>query len=160
MTSEASALGSGARPAVVVKVGGSLFDWPDLKSQLPRFLAGLSGKTVVVVPGGGKAADAVRDLDQRFNLGEVISHWLALRALTLNAHFLAELLPGIGGQPEKQLRKCPAAGSELLDAALRDRFYFLLMDYLPNDVEKEVLVKKTGITAVQADARVATNRMP
>lgn len=42
-------------------------------------------------------------------------------------------------------------GTELLDAALRDRFYFLLMDYLPNDVEKEVLVKKTGITASQAD---------
>lgn len=42
-------------------------------------------------------------------------------------------------------------GTELLDAALRDRFYFLLMDYLPNDVEKEVLVKKTGITTTQAD---------
>uniref|UniRef100_UPI00047AA5B7 AAA family ATPase n=1 Tax=Citrifermentans bremense TaxID=60035 RepID=UPI00047AA5B7 len=42
-------------------------------------------------------------------------------------------------------------GTELLDAALRDRFYFLLMDYLPNEVEKEVLVKKSGITAEQAD---------
>jgi nitric oxide reductase NorQ protein len=42
-------------------------------------------------------------------------------------------------------------GTELLDVALRDRFYFLLMDYLPNDVEKEVLVKKTGISADQAD---------
>lgn len=42
-------------------------------------------------------------------------------------------------------------GTELLDAALRDRFYFLLMDYLPNDVEREVLVKKTGITSAQAD---------
>ncbi|GAB7027490.1 AAA family ATPase [Geotalea toluenoxydans] len=42
-------------------------------------------------------------------------------------------------------------GTELLDAALRDRFYFLLMDYLPNEVEKEVLIKKTGVTAAQAD---------
>jgi nitric oxide reductase NorQ protein len=42
-------------------------------------------------------------------------------------------------------------GTELLDIALRDRFYFLLMDYLPNEVEKEVLVKKTGISAEQAD---------
>jgi nitric oxide reductase NorQ protein len=42
-------------------------------------------------------------------------------------------------------------GTELLDAALRDRFYFLLMDYLPNDVEREVLVKKTGIAYTQAD---------
>lgn len=41
-------------------------------------------------------------------------------------------------------------GTELLDAALRDRFYLLLMDYLPNEVEKEVLKKKTGITSEQA----------
>ncbi|TWJ18649.1 AAA family ATPase [Geobacter argillaceus] len=47
-------------------------------------------------------------------------------------------------------------GTELLDAALRDRFYFLLMDYLPNEVEKEVLVKKTGITASQADDIMAS----
>jgi len=42
-------------------------------------------------------------------------------------------------------------GTELLDVALRDRFYFLLMDYLPNEVEKEVLIKKTGISIEQAD---------
>lgn len=42
-------------------------------------------------------------------------------------------------------------GTELLDVALRDRFYFLLMDYLPNEVEKEVLIKKTGISSEQAD---------
>jgi 5-(aminomethyl)-3-furanmethanol phosphate kinase len=95
MTAEASALGSVARPAVVVKVGGSLFDWPGLRTQLPLFLAGLSNKTVIVVPGGGKAADAVRDLDHAFELGDAISHWLALRALTLNAHFLAELMPAV-----------------------------------------------------------------
>jgi len=42
-------------------------------------------------------------------------------------------------------------GTELLDPALRDRFYILLMDYIPNDVEKEVLLRKTGITEKQAD---------
>ncbi len=46
-------------------------------------------------------------------------------------------------------------GTELLDAALRDRFYLLLMDYLPNDVEKEVLIKKTGITPEQSDDVIA-----
>ncbi|EFK09375.1 ATPase, AAA family [delta proteobacterium NaphS2] len=46
-------------------------------------------------------------------------------------------------------------GTELLDAALRDRFYLLLMDYLPNEVEKEVLKKKTGITSEQADQIIA-----
>jgi nitric oxide reductase NorQ protein len=42
-------------------------------------------------------------------------------------------------------------GTELLDPALRDRFYVLLMDYLPTDVEREVLIQKTGISEGQAD---------
>lgn len=42
-------------------------------------------------------------------------------------------------------------GTEMLDPALRDRFYTLLMDYLPPDVEKEILMKKTGVTKEQAE---------
>lgn len=42
-------------------------------------------------------------------------------------------------------------GTEILDPALRDRFYVLLMDYLPQEVEKEVLIKKTGVTPPQAE---------
>ncbi|MFH2067006.1 MAG: AAA family ATPase [Pseudomonadota bacterium] len=36
-------------------------------------------------------------------------------------------------------------GTEMLDAALRDRFYVTLLDYLPRDVETRVLCLKTGI---------------
>ncbi|MCF8137493.1 MAG: MoxR family ATPase [Desulfotignum sp.] len=43
-------------------------------------------------------------------------------------------------------------GTELLDPALRDRFYVILMDYLPNEVEKEVLINKAHISVDQADA--------
>ncbi|GAB6909556.1 putative chaperone BssE [Desulfosarcina cetonica] len=42
-------------------------------------------------------------------------------------------------------------GTELLDPALRDRFYVLFMDYLPNAVEREVLLQKTGIGDEKAD---------
>jgi len=42
-------------------------------------------------------------------------------------------------------------GTELLDPALRDRFYMILMDYLPNEVEREVLLQKTEISQEQAD---------
>lgn len=41
-------------------------------------------------------------------------------------------------------------GTEMLDPALRDRFYTILMDYLPAEVEKEVLTQKTGIVKDQA----------
>lgn len=42
-------------------------------------------------------------------------------------------------------------GTELLDPALRDRFYVILMDFLPNEVEKEVLINKTHVSVEQAD---------
>ncbi len=41
-------------------------------------------------------------------------------------------------------------GTELLDPALRDRFYVTTMDFLPNEVEAEILQKKTGVTCDQA----------
>jgi len=46
-------------------------------------------------------------------------------------------------------------GTEMLDAALRDRFYVVTMDYLPRDVEKNVLKLKTGITEEDAQKIVS-----
>jgi aspartokinase-like uncharacterized kinase len=77
----------------VVKVGGSLYDLPDLGARLLEWLAQFPSKQVLLVPGGGPTADAVRKLDRRHNLGEEVAHWLALQALALNAHFLAALVP-------------------------------------------------------------------
>lgn len=42
------------------------------------------------------------------------------------------------------------AGVDTLDAALRDRFYPLRLDYLPQPVEEKVLVLKTGVSEEQA----------
>lgn len=42
-------------------------------------------------------------------------------------------------------------GTEPLDAALMDRFYRIHLDHLPHDVEKEVLVRKTGLDRGEAD---------
>lgn len=82
-------------PVAVVKVGGSLYDLPDLGSRLRHWLAEQSPSALgtVLVPGGDGTADAIRHLDRVHGLGEETAHWLALRALTLNAHFLAALLP-------------------------------------------------------------------
>src|SRR4051812_19591701 len=76
---------------VVVKVGGSLYDLPDLGPRLAAWLGTLP-EPVLLVPGGGAMANVVRDLDRCHGLGEAISHELALRSLTLNAWFLAALL--------------------------------------------------------------------
>jgi len=41
-------------------------------------------------------------------------------------------------------------GTEMLDAALRDRFYVTVMDYLPPEVETKVLCLKAGLDEAQA----------
>src|SRR5262245_30170118 len=79
----------------IVKVGGSLYDMPDLSVRLRKFLARLDGQ-VRLFPGGGPAADVIQSYDARHSLGEESCHWLALRMLSVNAYFLASLLPGIG----------------------------------------------------------------
>jgi len=46
-------------------------------------------------------------------------------------------------------------GTEMLDAALRDRFYVTVLDYLPPEVETRVLCLKTGLD--EADALTLVN---
>jgi len=82
------------QPPVVVKVGGSLLDWPELSNRLQRYLATLPGTNILLIPGGGPTADVIRQFDQCHSLGEEESHWLALRSLALNARVLQRLLPG------------------------------------------------------------------
>jgi aspartokinase-like uncharacterized kinase len=77
----------------VWKVGGSLFDLPDLVGRLGRRLSNQQGERVLLVPGGGPAADLVRDWQHRTGLNDETAHWLALRALDFNAHLLAAMLP-------------------------------------------------------------------
>jgi len=81
-------------PIAVIKVGGSLFDLPDLGDRLQSLLAQLNGSRPLLISGGGRAADVVRNWDRLFLLGETKSHWLAIQALALNDRLLCELVPG------------------------------------------------------------------
>src|SRR5689334_2565684 len=78
---------------MVVKVGGSLYDLPDLRERLSGWLAQQGAAPILLVPGGGMTADAIRTWDRLHHLGEEASHWLAIQALSVNARFLQELLP-------------------------------------------------------------------
>jgi aspartokinase-like uncharacterized kinase len=78
---------------VVMKVGGSLYDLPDLGQRLRRWLERLDARHTLIVPGGGPTADVIREMDRVHLLGEEAAHWLALRSLSLNAYVLQRLLP-------------------------------------------------------------------
>ena len=83
-----------AGPIVVVKLGGSLLDWPGWPTRLVAFLANLpDDPRVVLVVGGGRFADILRDLDETHGLGEATAHALALRVLDTTAYLAAALLP-------------------------------------------------------------------
>jgi aspartokinase-like uncharacterized kinase len=84
-------------PPLVVKIGGGL-----LRDQ---GLAGLrractevdelaARRQVLVVPGGGPFADAVRAVDAQLGLADDIAHGLALRAMDQLGMLLTPLLPG------------------------------------------------------------------
>lgn len=90
----------------VVKVGGSLYDLPDLRLLLNRWLREFAGEQVLLIPGGGATADAVRGFHRTHGVNEERCHWLALRALSLNAHFLEGLLES--GMVVEQLDECAA----------------------------------------------------
>ena len=77
---------------LVVKVGGSLYDHPRLKDGLKAWLAARPEPHVLIVPGGGDFAEAVRRLDTVHGLGEQASHFLALMSLEPANQFLRDLL--------------------------------------------------------------------
>jgi len=108
----------------VVKVGGSLFDWPELAPQLRAWLTRLDTQSVLLVPGGGKTADAIRALDHAHQLGEEASHWLAIQALSLNARFLHALLPAA----EITELSAPARATGAKSVAILDVHPFFLRD--------------------------------
>jgi aspartokinase-like uncharacterized kinase len=81
-------------PPVVVKIGGSLYDLPELGPRLTCWLTQMQDTPVLLVPGGGKLADAVRELDRTHHLGGNRAHWLALQIMAVQARFLAALVPG------------------------------------------------------------------
>jgi aspartokinase-like uncharacterized kinase len=77
----------------VIKVGGSLLDWPPLPSALQNWLSDQPAAFNVLVPGGGALTDAIRQADQHFSLGQETSHWLCIDALTVSAKLVAAIIP-------------------------------------------------------------------
>ena len=76
---------------IVVKVGGGLSATPGALDAVAAALASAGGRRrILVVPGGGRFADAVRAFAQAEPLSDDAAHWMAMLAMDQYAHVLAE----------------------------------------------------------------------
>lgn len=78
----------------VVKIGGSLLGAPELKYWL-SLIAQYGDGQVLIVPGGGIFANAVRAAEQRTPLSPQASHRLAVLAMDQYAYLLADMEPNL-----------------------------------------------------------------
>jgi 5-(aminomethyl)-3-furanmethanol phosphate kinase len=101
-------------PVTLIKVGGSLLDWPELPSRLMEFLQHRRESEPDVRPvlfcGGGVFADAIRRFDHLHHLGEFAAHRLAIQAMDLASTVLFCLIP----------RALPVDRVEALDEEIAD----------------------------------------
>jgi len=77
-------------PIWVIKIGGSLLGSKALVAWLDLILAHGNGQ-VIIVPGGGVFADAVREAQQTSGVSDATAHQLALRAMDQYGLLLAGL---------------------------------------------------------------------
>lgn len=84
---------SDATSVHVVKLGGSLLDWPDTPIRLESLLGpSFPGRPLLIV-GGGPTADIVRDWHQAHSLTQATAHDLAVSSMTFNSRLLNSVLP-------------------------------------------------------------------
>ena len=74
----------------VVKLGGGLLAHAvHFDAALAMIEVAATSRQLLIVPGGGPFADAVRDVDRRLKLADDVTHWMAVLAMDQHAHLIA-----------------------------------------------------------------------
>jgi probable H4MPT-linked C1 transfer pathway protein len=80
---------------IVVKLGGGvLAHGGHFDAALAAIGAAARDRRLLVVPGGGPFADAVRQVDRRLRLSDDAAHWMAVLAMDQYAHLVTARLAG------------------------------------------------------------------
>jgi 5-(aminomethyl)-3-furanmethanol phosphate kinase len=82
------------RATWVIKIGGSLLGSPELERWLALF-AKFSDGQIIIVPGGGLFADAVRDAQKLSKISDACAHRLAVLAMDQYGLLMAEMNPDL-----------------------------------------------------------------
>ena len=78
----------------IIKIGGSLLGAPELSRWL-EVIVKYSNGDIIIVPGGGLFADAVREVQQLTNINDAVAHQLALMAMDQFGLLLASMNAGL-----------------------------------------------------------------
>jgi aspartokinase-like uncharacterized kinase len=85
----------GATAEMVVKFGGGLLAHREhFDAALASIGTAARDRRLLVVPGGGPFADAVREVDRRLRLPDDAAHWMAVLAMDQYAYLIAARLVG------------------------------------------------------------------
>lgn len=77
----------------VIKISGGLLDKPERREALRRWASeSLLGGPAMLIPGGGKRVDQLREHHACGALDDRAAHWAAIDVMNENAGLLAELL--------------------------------------------------------------------
>lgn len=77
----------------VIKLGGSLMGSSELPLWLNSIELASEESNLVIVPGGGKFADSIRDLQNRYQFNDLAAHQMALLAMCQYGYYLSALNP-------------------------------------------------------------------
>src|SRR5437867_1295704 len=78
----------------VVKLGGGVLVSAEiLEAVLSVVVVAAQSQSLLIVPGGGPFADAVRDVDRRLGLSDAAAHWMAVHAMDQHGRLIADRLP-------------------------------------------------------------------
>ncbi|MBS7618318.1 amino acid kinase [Candidatus Bathyarchaeota archaeon] len=132
----------------VIKIGGSLSKDPPTLKALCQFIGALAENyRIMVVPGGGKFADAVRECDRLYRLPATITHKMAILAMDQYGLMISSLIPN--SFTTYSLREsCRAKGGKL-PVLLPSRLMFFM-----NPLENSWRITSDSIAAfIAAKAR-------
>ena len=79
---------------LVIKLGGGLLPYVEsFEAALLAIGDAARSRRVLIVPGGGPFADAVRDVHRQHRLSDSAAHWMAVLAMDQYAYLVASRMP-------------------------------------------------------------------
>lgn len=145
----------------VLKIGGSLSEYPKNLMHLCQKLSVLAERhKVLIVPGGGKFADTVRKFDKIYGFSETVAHKMAILAMDQYGLLLSDITPN--SHIVHSLKEISKSAKGILPIFLPSNLIFLkdpiehsweitsdsIAAYIANAVQAKKLVLVTDVDGI------------